>query len=70
MKNRNIILSYCVFFCNFFSYSVLLKVEKQDDVQTKDGQNAVDDHQSFFTADIDAIIGRTYTTVRRRFYPN
>ncbi|CAF1544920.1 unnamed protein product, partial [Rotaria sp. Silwood1] len=31
-------------------------------MRASDDQNAVDDHQSFSTAEIDTIIGRTYTT--------
>ena len=42
--------------------SVLSKGKKQDDVQTNDDDDVVDNHQSFSTAEIDAIIGHTYTT--------
>ncbi|CAF3860367.1 unnamed protein product [Rotaria sordida] len=42
--------------------TVVLKLNKKDCIRTSDDQNAVDDHQSFSAAEIDAIIGRTYTT--------
>ncbi|CAF4905648.1 unnamed protein product, partial [Rotaria sp. Silwood1] len=42
--------------------TVVLNLEKKDCMRASDDQNAVDDHQSFSTAEIDTIIGRTYTT--------
>ncbi|CAF1376509.1 unnamed protein product, partial [Rotaria sordida] len=42
--------------------TVVLKLNKKDCIRTSDDQYAVDDHQSFSAAEIDTIIGRTYTT--------
>ena len=48
--------------CSLCLLTVTLKTKKKDSNRLSVDRNALDDNQSYSVADIDAIIGRTYTT--------